>query len=301
MASLSLVVVVLLQVAHCLERPKHVQEALSSGHNLYYFGLGSNMLRSKVENRGINNTKIDLLSMEPAVVPNYRLAFNMRGFLPLEPGMGSLEAINATSRPLLAYDQPECHGALICVTPENYERIMRSEGVSDNSTGGYEEVVVDAYPYGSTEPVQAVALRARNRLAKDPAPSLRYMTILREGAAELGLKPCYRDFLDRHPVQQVPRWLRRLAVHNLIFTFTLSFKLKKRWFSKAQSWLLFRWYHPSPGWWRNGLTALVLSPGAAVGTLIRRKASQNMPPFLQRMLDLMEEEPSRTKNATAAQ
>jgi hypothetical protein len=55
---------------------------------IYYFGIGSNMLRSKLENRGINGTTIELMEMEPAYVPNYRLAFNMKGFPPLEPGMG---------------------------------------------------------------------------------------------------------------------------------------------------------------------------------------------------------------------
>jgi hypothetical protein len=55
---------------------------------IYYFGIGSNMLRSKVESRGVNGTKIELLDMEPAYDKNYRLAFNMKGFPPLELGMG---------------------------------------------------------------------------------------------------------------------------------------------------------------------------------------------------------------------
>jgi hypothetical protein len=49
---------------------------------LYYFGVGSNMLRSKIENRGINGTTINILHIEPAVVYGHRLAFNMRGFPP---------------------------------------------------------------------------------------------------------------------------------------------------------------------------------------------------------------------------
>jgi hypothetical protein len=62
----------------------------------YYFGLGSNMLRSKIESRGINGTKIDLLDMQPAMVPGYRLLFNMQGFLPLKPDTAGLEPVDNT-------------------------------------------------------------------------------------------------------------------------------------------------------------------------------------------------------------
>ena len=236
-------------VSNGADRPEYVLNALARGENLYYFGLGSNMLRSKVENRSLNGT-INLISMEPAIVPDHRLAFNMRGFLPLEPGMGSLEPLGGVkkSRPLLAYKKPECHGALILLDSENYEKVMQSEGVSHNSTNqGYEEIVVDAYPYDSSTPVKAVALRAKPhvRLTRDPAPSLRYMTILRQGAAELGLEAEYQDFLTQHPVQNVPVWLRRIAVNNLVFTFIVSNKFKMRAYSKFQSWLLFGLYDPS--------------------------------------------------------
>ena len=124
-----------------LERPALVTEALTRRDApLYYFGLGSNMLRSKLENRGVNgsnstSSKIEVLGMQPAVVPGYRLSFNMRGFAPLEPGMGSLEPVtNSSSQPLLAYDKPECHGALVLLTPDNYEKVMASEGVGSIGT-----------------------------------------------------------------------------------------------------------------------------------------------------------------------
>lgn len=52
---------------------------------VHYFGVGSNMLKSKVVNRGLNGS-IEILDFQPAVVYAHRLAFNMRGFPPLEPG-----------------------------------------------------------------------------------------------------------------------------------------------------------------------------------------------------------------------
>ena len=106
------------------ERPRLVTEALETGENLYYFGLGSNMSRDKLENRGIGGTKIGIKSMEPAFVKNCRLAFNMKGFPPAEPGMGSLEPIDSSAKSLLTYGPGECHGALVQLTPENYERVM---------------------------------------------------------------------------------------------------------------------------------------------------------------------------------
>ena len=305
------------------ERPSLVLESIKNNRPIYYFGLGSNMLREKVENRAVDGSKIQIQSMKPAVVPNYRLAFNMRGFPPLEPGMGSLEPVptsktssddnneDATySKPLLAYKNPECHGALIKVTPENYEKIMRSEGVgsgSGNSDQGYEEIVVEAYPYDNSnsllskflpsqrqQPVLAVALRAKekSRLDVDPCPSERYMTILRTGAKELGLKECYQEFLQQHPVQQTPQWLKKIAVYNLLTTFTLSFKLKWRGISRIQSWFLYRVsVNPtSPSsiakLCSDVLTATILLPGAItafVGISLIELTGKEVPPMVTRI------------------
>jgi hypothetical protein len=281
-------------------RPQLVRDALARNKPIYYFGLGSNMSRKKLENRGLNGTKIDILTMEPAFVPDHRLAFNMRGFPPIEPGMGSLEPVTATSRPLLAYEKAECHGALVRLTPENYERVMRSEGVGTNTTKlereGYQEIVVQAHPYGKGRtPVQAVALRARAhvRLAHDPCPSVRYMTILREGAKELGLKPCYQKFLAEHPVQQLQKWQKKLALYNLLATWTLSTTLKWSGVSRLQSKLLFLVYaRPSSRPLVRSLsdlfTALILLPGSLIGFLSYHalNACGKTPPFMARMMSV---------------
>jgi hypothetical protein len=250
-------------------RPELVQKALADKKPIYYFGLGSNMSREKIEQRTAGSN-ITICSMEPAIVPGHRLAFNMRGFPPLEPGMGSLEPIirkgtmattssETISRPVLAYDKDECHGALVLLSADDYEALMRTEGVGPHvKDPGYEEVVVWAYPYsrpkntnknhpfsfsGQTpKPVLAVALRARPhvRLLQDPCPSQRYMDLLRKGAKELQLVDDYQDFLLRHPVQEVSRLLGKIAVHNLVFLSIVSFKWKLRFISKLQSWVIYR-------------------------------------------------------------
>jgi hypothetical protein len=281
-------------------RPQLVRDALARNKPIYYFGLGSNMSRKKLENRGLNGTKIDILRMEPAFVPEYRLAFNMRGFPPIEPGMGSLEPVTATSQPLLAYEKAECHGALVRLTPENYEKVMRSEGVGNNMTKperqGYEEIVVQAYPYGQCrKPVQAVALRARAhvRLTRDPCPSVRYMTILREGAKELGLKPCYQKFLAEHPVQELKKWQTKQALYNMLVTWTLSKTLNWSGLSQLQSKLLFLVYarpssNPLVRFLSDLLTALILLPGSIIGFLSYHtlRACGKTPPFMVRMMAL---------------
>ena len=275
-----------------LQRPELVTKSLHNNDDIFYFGLGSNMLRSKLENRSICGTKIHIKSMQPALVKNYRLAFNMKGFPPLEPGMGSLEPMTvdsdtsnthntldsstSTSKPLIAYKESECHGALVRLSAQDYEKVMRSEGVGSGSQDqGYEEVVITAVPYKGGRPVQAVALRAREhvRLSFDPAPSQRYMDILRQGAQELGLAPCYQEFLRSHPVAEVSAVTRRIAICNLILTAKLSFQLKIRIVSKVQSWLLWRVYVPPtanriPKVLSELATAAILLPGAIPGSLL---------------------------------
>ena len=256
------------------ERPRLVTESLEKGKPIYYFGLGSNMSRKKIENRAIKGGKIEIERMEAAVVPNYRLAFNMRGFPPLEPGMGSLEPIDSSAKALLKYEPGECHGALILLTPENYAKVMLSEGVGDGkSDQGYDEIIVDAYPYEKSQtPVKAVALRAREnvRLNYDPCPSVRYMNILREGAEELGLKQCYQDFLKNHPVETLARWQRKQAIFNIFFMFATSAIMKWRGLIHLQTRILFFFYTTDTSQkLRKGIssaiTTIVLLPGALMG------------------------------------
>jgi hypothetical protein len=279
------------------------------------------MLRSKVVGRSSDGAgEIEIEAMGPAVVHGHRLAFNMRGFPPLEPGMGSLEPLDdhvagekgskqKSSQALSSYHAPECHGALIKLTPTQYERVMKSEGIGMKRSG-YVERVVTAVPYDTSQPpVQAIALTVQPhaRLNKDPSPSKRYMQILREGAAELQLKPCYQEFLAQHPIQIVPVWMKRLCISNLVFTFSVG-KLLNNWrgLSRLQSWLLFRVYvNSSAGKVRcavsNVLTAVILLPGAIAGMLlmtVNKWRGKELPPFMQRMTTLLKED---TDNADKKQ
>jgi hypothetical protein len=307
------------------ERPQLVQDAFQKNTSLYYFGLGSNMLREKVVGRSSDGQgDILIQDFQAAVVHGHRLAFNLKGFAPLEPGMGSLEPLydddndndkkgqpKHKSQALHSYHAPECHGALMKLSPVQYERVMKSEGIGMKRSG-YQEVVVTAVPYDTSQPpVQAICLTAspHAKLKKDPSPSVRYMTILRRGAAELQLKPCYQEFLAQHPVQNTPLWMKRLAIQNLIGTFTIG-KVLNGWrgLSKLQSWFLFRVYvNGSAGKLRcavsNVLTALILLPGACVGmllTTVNKMRGKEPSPMLQRMTTLLKDDTDDTASSTSA-
>ena len=56
-----------------------------------YFAFGSNLAKSKMGSRGKNSSALAYERRWPAVAHNQRLAFNMRGFPPLEPAMAGIE------------------------------------------------------------------------------------------------------------------------------------------------------------------------------------------------------------------
>jgi hypothetical protein len=318
-------------------RPQLVLDAIQNDTPIYYFGVGSNLSRQKLENRSICGSKIHIISMEPCVIHDYRLAFNMRAFPPLEPAMGSLEPLPSAyvnsgngnhpaepsslssdidssaskkrdaearkksykrreSEALKAYERQECHGALIQLSAEDYERVYKSEGGGSGARQGYEEIIITCVPYDeSKKPVLAVAFRAREhcRLAKDVCPSKRYMSIIREGAAELGLKHCYQKWLEEHPVQaESSKLFKMVAINSMLFTFTLSMGLQLRVISDVQSNILFKLYVlPTEPKWKQVMgeaaAGIVLLPTACIGFVFKGllQATGLMPPGLQKWMN----------------
>ncbi len=291
------------------DRPALVLDAISCGKPLYYFGVGSNLSRTHLENRSISGKKIDIISMEPCYIPGYRLAFNLRGIPPMEPAMGSLEQISipsptsgtvasgegvVPSKPLKAYERAECHGSLIQLSPEAYETVYRSEGGHKGAVQSYEEIVVTCIPYDKSKPpVQAVAYSARNhtRLVQDVPPSLRYMTIIRNGAKELGLKTCYQEWLEDHPVQKpCSNLLKKVSKHSMVFYFTSIMIFQSRFISFVQCRLLevlhligSKWM---PDMMYEAAACMILFPTAFGGVLILMlmEATGKTPPPLKKFM-----------------
>jgi hypothetical protein len=281
-------------------RPAFVLERLRRKEPIYCFGLGSNMSRSHLESRSFDGKKIEVLSMEPALVRGFRLAFNLPTYLPLEPSMASLERCRPSQNPsgaddrekqeggdgegddnpglpLYPYVKDECHGALIRLSADDYERVMASESVSGTryAVRDYQEVVVTAVPYDkSKEPIKAVALSVipHVRLPQDVAPSDRYMQLLRDGARELGLVDSYQEFLNSHPVQVTPGWLAEVSLPNFVWTAQLYYTKTPLTMKimRMQYRLLYLVYacptsSPLRRWASHACQGLLLLPGAALG------------------------------------
>ena len=100
------------------------------------------------------------------------------------------------------------------------------------------------------------------------------MTILRDGAKELGLKPCYQKWLAEHPVQVTSPMLRVIAVNNIVFSMTMWRVLGTRSLTQAQSWLLVKFYVlPSDPWVKRLAgeiaSGIILLPGSLLGFFMR--------------------------------
>lgn len=288
-------------------RPKEILDALDRNEDVFYFGVGSNLSRTRLESRGICGKKIHPISMEPCVIHHCRLAFNFKWSPPLEPCFGSLEPLpsfyeqkdakadhptivqRSDSKPLLLYREPECHGALIKISSHDYELVHKSEGGGMGANSGYEEIMVDCVPYDKSKPaVRAVAYRGREhtRLARDSCPSKRYMDIIRKGAAELCLAKSYQQWLNEYPVQRPPGLvLRMVAKYSMVFTFTLSLGLNIHVIESIQTLLLFQVYVlPTEPRWKQIIGEIaaiaIMIPTACLGLALRKVLERTglMPP-----------------------
>jgi hypothetical protein len=157
---------------------------------------------------------------------------------------------------------------------EEYEKIWLSEG-GGRPNPAYEEVVVDAYPYGSSESVKAIALRAapHARLQKDGAPSPRYMKLIIEGAKELGLQDGYVEKLEKVPTASVSRLLIIMSRYHIIFM-SLMFRLKIQAVYRVVSKLLWVvWAPPTANRVLRLLSeaamAVILLPGTIAGAIVK--------------------------------
>ena len=243
--------------------------SLLQSEKVFYLGVGSNLLASKVKTRSLNGT-ITPISTTAAYVPNSRLAFNLRGFPPFEPSMGGFEFSDTLG--------DECHGNLMELSREDYEKLWLSEG-GGAPNPGYEEVEIDAYPYGSSPgspPVRAIALRARPhaKLRVDGPPSRRYLSILIEGAAELGLSQSYMEKLRTIVPSDPPPYLKLIGFYSFFLTSFLFRNPKTRKISLVNNKMLnLLFVHPTSRPLYRMLSNLALTlwllPTAFIGLFIR--------------------------------
>ena len=140
----------------------------------------------------------------------------------------------------------------------------------------YEEIMVVCVPYDKTQPpVKAVAyrVRAHHSADRDLCPSKRYMDIIREGAAELGLIDSYQLWLKDHPVQRPCRIVKEFRKYSLILVFTVAHGFNMPLLQNIYAELLLRVYIPptAPRWRQlagEAASVIIMSPTACLGLLL---------------------------------
>lgn len=144
---------------------------------LWYFGYGSNMHPAIFEGR----RRIKPLERRIGRIAGYRLRFNLEG---RPKGKAAPANIGADA-------DGEVWGVLYRITRRDLLRLNSTEGIPGR---GYRPVALDAFD-NAGNPLTAVAYVAAGKEI-DGRPSLRYITLLRDGARFHGLPTAWIRYLD---------------------------------------------------------------------------------------------------------
>ncbi len=151
--------------------------AASPGDEVWYFAFGANMHDSAFRER----RRMEPIDWRPGRVRGYRLRFNLEG----RP-RGKAAPAN-----LMVDPDAEVWGVLYRITRADLVHLDSTEGVPGRR---YRHLWVEAEGLRG-DPLRAVTYIADGK-EKDGQPSLRYITLLREGARAHGLPGHYLRFLD---------------------------------------------------------------------------------------------------------
>jgi gamma-glutamylcyclotransferase len=154
--------------AHLLGRP---------GQEIWYFAYGANMDDGTFRVR----RGIQVLECRSGRIKGYRIRFNL-------DGRPRGKAAPANLHPDAV---AEVWGVLYRITRRDLLRLDSTEGVPGR---GYRHVVIEAEDRNGRV-IEAVTYMARGKEV-DGKPSLRYITLLREGARAHGFPETYIRFLD---------------------------------------------------------------------------------------------------------
>lgn len=145
--------------------------------HVWYFAYGSNMHDSAFQQR----RRIQPLEWRAGRIAGYRLRFNLEGW-----PRGKAAPANIRPDPTA-----EVWGVLYRITRRDLLRLNSTEGVPG---GGYRPTLLMAEDtHGNRLPVIAYSAVGK---PTDGTPSLRYITLLREGARAHGLPARWLDYLD---------------------------------------------------------------------------------------------------------
>ena len=145
--------------------------------HVWYFAYGSNMHPDTFEGR----RRIRPFERRVGRLEGYRLRFNLEGRPKGKAAPANICADGAC----------EVWGVLYRITRRDLLRLNSTEGVPGR---GYQPVVLDACDIDGNR-LMAVAYVATGKEI-DGKPSLRYITLLRDGARHYGLPGRWLDYLD---------------------------------------------------------------------------------------------------------
>lgn len=152
----------------------------------WYFGYGSNLNSGTfLDRRGIRP-----LDQKRMIVPGWKLNFEVAGLPYVEPGFCSIDTLTDDD---LKRDirRPTLQGIAYLVTANDYRHIIADEG-GDSS---YRQILLEAFDPLTNTSEQVWSLQA-TAPRKWCQPSLRYITLIREGAKEHGFPKDYLDYLE---------------------------------------------------------------------------------------------------------
>jgi hypothetical protein len=154
--------------------------------NVWYLAYGSNMNSKVFKGR----RKISPMEFHPVRVPGWTLDFHLPSMPYFEPGMASVHKIQKGS------DEQELHGVAYLVSAADYAHIRKTEGGGYEGMG-YQDTLVECIGYDGKVIHARTLIRSENQhLVDHLLPSLRYLTLLRDGAREHNVAQEYVDYLD---------------------------------------------------------------------------------------------------------
>lgn len=179
--------------------------------NVWYFAFGSNINKKVFEGR----RRISPAESVPAVLPGWRLEFSQPGLPYAEPAFAAVEPQPEEVEDAAASSggarQPDVHGVAHRITPSQWAYVLETEGGSGGKEDhAYKVVEATAVDYSGRELVVltlTVSPKIKARLqGRHALPSLRYLTLIRDGAKDYGLTPEYQAWLAtlRHYTAERP-------------------------------------------------------------------------------------------------
>lgn len=218
---------------------------VENGEDIWYFAYGSNMNSKTLTGQ----RKVDPAESVAAVLPNYKLTFQMPGIPYREPCFASVSPSSSSPKPTSKNGNTfefEVHGVAHKLTYAQWQTVLATEGgAHTESDTGYAAIDVDAHLYdGRIVPVKTLIAKPKTSKlfrGRTVLPSQRYLKLLQEGAADHGLSTEYIKYL--HSLEPYnPRGFRRtlggflfgLIVFGLIVPVFLPVRLWREVILKAE-------------------------------------------------------------------